>query len=125
MKSALPIIRSSNTRNMRPRSPGSSSMSRFLKTSISFMCIMQFLMIHASNFRPVKRVGDVLKVFDMVAQKIPAKLLLIGGGSERNKCEKECRELASGEHIRFLGKMEMVDEILSVGDIFILPSETE
>ena len=83
------------------------------------------LIIHASNFRPVKRVSDVIKIFNIIAEKIPSKLLLIGDGPDRNKCEKESRETPAGEHIRFLGKMDVVEEILSVGDIFILPSETE
>ena len=83
------------------------------------------LIIHASNFRPVKRVTDVIKIFNIINKKIPSKLLLIGDGPDRNKCEKESRETPAGEHIRFLGKMDMVEEILSVGDLFILPSETE
>lgn len=83
------------------------------------------LIIHASNFRPVKRVSDVIKIFNIINKKIPSKLLLIGDGPDRNKCEKESRETPAGEHIRFLGKMDMVEEILSVGDLFILPSETE
>ena len=83
------------------------------------------LIVHASNFRPVKRVSDVIKVFEKIVEKIPAKLLLIGDGPDRNKCEKESREIPSSEHIRFLGKMDMVEEILSIGDVFVLPSETE
>jgi N-acetyl-alpha-D-glucosaminyl L-malate synthase BshA len=83
------------------------------------------LIIHASNFRPVKRVQDVVKVFNKIAEKIPSKLLLIGDGPDREKIEKECRESPVSEHIRFLGKMDVVEEILSVGDLFILPSETE
>ncbi|MCC7232972.1 MAG: N-acetyl-alpha-D-glucosaminyl L-malate synthase BshA, partial [Bacteroidia bacterium] len=83
------------------------------------------LIVHASNFRAVKRVGDVIKVFSRVAQKIHAKLLLIGDGPERNAIEKESRECPSGEHIRFLGKQEAVEEILSISDLFLLPSETE
>ena len=57
--------------------------------------------------------------------KIPSKLLLIGDGPDRNKSEKESRETPAGDHIRFLGKMDVVEEILSIGDIFLLPSETE
>ncbi|HNP99761.1 MAG TPA: N-acetyl-alpha-D-glucosaminyl L-malate synthase BshA, partial [Bacteroidia bacterium] len=83
------------------------------------------LIVHASNFRPVKRVSDVIQVFNRVVQKIPSKLLLIGDGPDRGKIEKECRESAACEHIRFLGKLEAVEEILSIGDLFILPSETE
>ena len=83
------------------------------------------MIVHASNFRPVKRVSDVIKVFNKIAEKIPSKLLMIGDGPERNRAEKECREIANGEHIRFLGKMDVVEEILSICDLFILPSETE
>ncbi len=83
------------------------------------------LIIHASNFRPVKRVSDVIQVFNKIVEKIPSKLLLIGDGPDRDRCEKESRESPAGEHIRFLGKMDVVEEILSVGDVFLLPSETE
>jgi L-malate glycosyltransferase len=83
------------------------------------------LIVHASNFRPVKRVSDVIKVFNKIADKIPSKLLMIGDGPERNRAEKECREIPNGEHIRFLGKIDVVEEILSICDLFVLPSETE
>lgn len=83
------------------------------------------IIIHASNFRPVKRVSDVITIFNKIAEKIPSKLLLIGDGPDRDKCEKESRDSPASEHIRFLGKMDVVEEILSVGDIFLLPSETE
>ena len=83
------------------------------------------LIVHASNFRKVKRVGDVIKVFTKVQQQIPSKLLLIGDGPERTNIEKECRESSACDHIRFLGKQEPIEEILSVCDLFILPSETE
>lgn len=83
------------------------------------------LIVHASNFRAVKRVGDVIKVFSRVVQKIPSKLILIGDGPERVNIERECRETNFGDHIRFLGKQEAVEEILSICDLFVLPSETE
>ncbi len=83
------------------------------------------LIVHASNFRPVKRVSDVIKVFNKIAEKIPSKLLMIGDGPERSRAEKECREIENGEHIRFLGKIDVVEEILSICDLFVLPSETE
>lgn len=83
------------------------------------------LVIHTSNFRKVKRVEDVIHVFNRIIQKVPAKLLLIGDGPERNTIEKLCRQLGACEHIRFLGKQEAVEEILSVCDLFIMPSETE
>ena len=83
------------------------------------------LIIHASNFRPVKAGQRCCLGIQPGAGKIPAKLLLIGDGPDRSKVEKECRECSACEHIRFLGKLEAVEEILSIGDLFILPSETE
>ena len=83
------------------------------------------LIVHTSNFRKVKRVEDVLKVFDRVREILPAKLLLIGDGPERTNMEKTARCLAHPEDVRFLGKQEAVEEILSVCDLFIMPSETE
>ena len=83
------------------------------------------LIVHASNFRRVKRVGDVIKVFGRVIQKIPSKLILIGDGPDRVNIEKECRESEYCDHIRFLGKQEAVEEVLSICDLFVLPSETE
>lgn len=83
------------------------------------------ILVHTSNFRKVKRVDDVIRVFSLVKEKIPSKLLLIGDGPERMHIEKLCRELDICEKITFLGKQEMVEEILSVCDLFILPSESE
>jgi N-acetyl-alpha-D-glucosaminyl L-malate synthase BshA len=83
------------------------------------------LLVHTSNFRKVKRVEDVIHVFNNVRKIIPAKLLLVGDGPERIKMEKLCRELGTCEDIRFLGKMEAVEEVLSVSDLFLMPSEKE
>ncbi len=83
------------------------------------------LVVHASNFRPVKRVGDVVKVFHNISKAIPSKLLMIGDGPERERVEKECRDTSDCENIRFLGKIDVVEEILSICDLFILPSESE
>ncbi len=83
------------------------------------------LIVHTSNFRKVKRVEDVLKVFDLIRNVIPSKLLLIGDGPERTHIEKLARCLTYPEDVRFLGKQEAVEEILSVCDLFIMPSETE
>jgi len=85
----------------------------------------EYLITHTSNFRKVKRVEDVIKVFYNIRKKIPAKLLLVGDGPERNKMEKLCRELGTCEDIRFLGKLDAVEEVLSVSDLFIMPSEKE
>ncbi len=83
------------------------------------------LIVHASNFRKVKRVQDVVEVFHRINSKIPSKLLLIGDGPERHAIEQKCRECNDSNDIRFLGKQEAVEEILSVSDLFLLPSETE
>lgn len=83
------------------------------------------LLVHTSNFRKVKRVEDVVKIFGKVREKIPSKLLLVGDGPERQNIEMLCRELNLCDGISFLGKQDPVEEILSVCDLFIMPSETE
>lgn len=83
------------------------------------------LIVHTSNFRKVKRVDDVVRVFDKVRKILPAKLLLVGDGPERLKIEEMCRELKVCDDIRFLGKLDAVEEVLSVADLFIMPSEKE
>jgi len=83
------------------------------------------IIVHTSNFRKVKRVGDVIRVFHKVQQTIPSRLLLIGDGPERSNIEKVCRELQVCDKVTFLGKQEAIEEILSVCDLFILPSEAE
>ncbi|HAC24439.1 MAG TPA: N-acetyl-alpha-D-glucosaminyl L-malate synthase BshA [Cytophagales bacterium] len=83
------------------------------------------LVVHISNFRKVKRIGDVMSVFYNIQQEIPAKLLMIGDGPERAKAEKQARELGIHDDVRFLGKLEAVEEVLSVADLFLMPSEKE
>ena len=83
------------------------------------------IMVHTSNFRKVKRVEDVIAVFCLVNQRIPSRLLMIGDGPERSHIEKMSRDMQCHNSITFLGKQEAVEEILSVCDLFILPSETE
>lgn len=83
------------------------------------------IIIHTSNFRKVKRVEDVVAVFSQIIREIPAKLLLIGDGPERSHIEKVCREHNTCDWVTFLGKQEAIEEILSIGDLFILPSESE
>lgn len=83
------------------------------------------ILAHVSNFRKVKRVEDVIHVFEKVRQSIPSKLLMIGDGPERPNAEELCRTLGVCNDIRFLGKQEQVDEILSITDLFVLPSEYE
>jgi len=83
------------------------------------------LIVHTSNFRKVKRIEDVVAVFQKLREKIPVKLLLVGDGPERTKIESLCRECGDCGDIRFLGKLEAVEEVLSVADLFIMPSEKE
>jgi N-acetyl-alpha-D-glucosaminyl L-malate synthase BshA len=83
------------------------------------------LLIHVSNFRKVKRVEDVLRVFDRVRKVVPSKLILIGDGPEKANIERLCRELGTCNDIRSLGKMVNPEQILCVADLFILPSQTE
>jgi L-malate glycosyltransferase len=83
------------------------------------------LLVHTSNFRAVKRVEDVVRVFHKVRKEIPSKLLLVGDGPERMNIEMLCRELGNCSDIRFLGKLDAVEEVLSVSDLFIMPSEKE
>ncbi len=83
------------------------------------------LVVHTSNFRKVKRVEDVVLIFQNLREKIPVKLLLVGDGPERTRIEGMCRECGDCDDIRFLGKLEAVEEVLSVADLFIMPSEKE
>ena len=91
----------------------------------SFAKDSEKIIIHISNFRKVKRVQDVLKVFVKIRKEIPSKLLLIGDGPERLKMEQLCRNLDLCDNIRFIGKLKAVERVLSVSDLFLLPSETE
>ena len=83
------------------------------------------IFVHASNFRKIKRVEDVIKVFAEVQKQIPSKLLMVGDGPERHICEEMAKELDVTEHVRFVGRQEQIEEILAVSDIFLLPSEYE
>ncbi|MDJ1481336.1 N-acetyl-alpha-D-glucosaminyl L-malate synthase BshA [Cytophagaceae bacterium YF14B1] len=83
------------------------------------------ILIHTSNFRKVKRIEDVVKVFAEVHKQIPSKLLLVGDGPERAGIERMCRQLDIADAVRFLGKLDAVEEVLSVSDLFIMPSEKE
>ena len=83
------------------------------------------ILVHTSNFRKVKRVEDVIKIFAIVSKKVACKLLLIGDGPERTNIELLSREMGVDDRVTFLGKQEQIEEILSVCDLFILTSETE
>ncbi|MCB0790257.1 MAG: N-acetyl-alpha-D-glucosaminyl L-malate synthase BshA [Flavobacteriales bacterium] len=83
------------------------------------------LLVHISNFRPVKRVEDVVGVFRRVREKLPARLLLIGDGPERQRIENMCRSANDCHDILFLGKMTGPEEVLRVCDLFVLTSDSE
>ncbi len=83
------------------------------------------IICHISNFRKVKRVKDVMKIFAKVNSQIPSVLLLVGDGPQRNSLEKLCRELDLCSRVIFLGKLQDTARVLKLADLFILPSETE
>jgi N-acetyl-alpha-D-glucosaminyl L-malate synthase BshA len=83
------------------------------------------ILMHLSNFRPVKRVTDVVKVFAQVVREIPARLVLVGDGPERSAAEWLARDLRIHERVHFLGKQERVNELLPLADLMLMPSELE
>ena len=85
----------------------------------------EYLITHISNFRKVKRVCDVIRIFHMVNSKIPSKLLMIGDGPDRIRAETLARDLGIEDKVRFLGKINITYKILACSDIFVLPSESE
>jgi len=80
---------------------------------------------HVSNFREVKRVKDVIRVFARIRRAMPATLVMIGDGPERVDAENEARDLAVNDDVRFLGRLDSVASLLQASDLFILPSQTE
>ncbi|MBX7043754.1 MAG: N-acetyl-alpha-D-glucosaminyl L-malate synthase BshA [Ignavibacteria bacterium] len=83
------------------------------------------ILIHISNFRALKRVQDVIKIYDEVRKKVDSKLILVGDGPDRSDCELLVRELEIADHVRFMGKQDALVELLSISDIFIMPSQSE
>jgi L-malate glycosyltransferase len=83
------------------------------------------ILMHLSNFRPVKRVVDVVKVFAQVVRETPAQLVLVGDGPERSAAEWLARDLKIHERVHFLGKQERVNELLPLADLLLMPSELE
>jgi L-malate glycosyltransferase len=83
------------------------------------------IIVHASNFRKVKRVEDVVATFLLIQEKMPATLLLLGDGPERSHIEAKARECQSHDNIKFLGKQEQMEDILPIADLFLLTSEYE
>jgi N-acetyl-alpha-D-glucosaminyl L-malate synthase BshA len=83
------------------------------------------VLLHASNFRKVKRVEDVVKIFYEVSQQIPSKLLFVGDGPERGSAEELCRKLDICDDVHFVGKQEQMEDILAIADLFLLTSDYE
>ena len=84
------------------------------------------VLVHVSNFREVKRVSDTVEIFNKVLENgVQAHLLLIGDGPDRQKVETRCRELDICSKVRFLGKQEKIEDILSIADLFLIPSGSE
>lgn len=83
------------------------------------------IILHASNFRKIKRIADVIHTYDQIRKSLPCKLLLVGDGPERHMAEELCRELGIDEETRFLGKQQDMEDIYAISDLFLLPSEYE
>ena len=83
------------------------------------------ILIHASNFRKLKRVDDVVRIFAKVRQQLPAKLMMVGDGPERHAAEELSRELDICDDVRFVGKQEQMEDIMVISDLFLLTSEYE
>ena len=83
------------------------------------------ILVHISNFRPVKRVGDVIKIFAKIREEIPVKLLMVGDGPDRESAEYLCRDYGYCDDVKFLGKSNDVPQLLAISDLFVLPSEKE
>ncbi|GEP51811.1 N-acetyl-alpha-D-glucosaminyl L-malate synthase BshA [Flavobacterium noncentrifugens] len=83
------------------------------------------IITHISNFRKVKRIPDIIKIFYKIQQQIPARLMMVGDGPEKEKAERLCQELGIIDKVIFFGNSNEIDTILSYSDLFLLPSETE
>jgi N-acetyl-alpha-D-glucosaminyl L-malate synthase BshA len=83
------------------------------------------VIMHVSNFRPVKRVRDIVRTFARIDREVPSALVMVGDGPERVTAEQEARDLGVHEHVFFLGKLESVAPLLASADLFLLPSESE
>ncbi len=83
------------------------------------------VIVHTSNFRPVKRVPDVIHIFYEIQKTIPSTLILIGDGPDRSQCELICRELKIQEKVKFVGKQTEIVPLLSIADLFLMPSQSE
>jgi len=83
------------------------------------------VIMHASNFRKLKRVDDVIRIFEIINREVPSKLMMVGDGPDRHDAEELSRELNICNHVRFVGKQEQMEEIMAISDLFLLTSEYE
>ncbi|REK77222.1 N-acetyl-alpha-D-glucosaminyl L-malate synthase BshA [Paenibacillus paeoniae] len=83
------------------------------------------ILMHISNFRPVKRVSDVVEIFERVSKRVPSKLLLVGEGPELTKIQCKIKNMGLEDRVHFLGKQEDVAQVISMADVLLLPSEKE
>jgi N-acetyl-alpha-D-glucosaminyl L-malate synthase BshA len=90
-----------------------------------FYCEGEKLICHISNFRPVKRIMDVVEIFEKVNRRTPSRLLMIGDGPDRSRAEAYCREHHLRDRVYFLGNVQNLEDILGACDLFLLPSDTE
>lgn len=107
-----------DTTRYAPQKTGGCHRERFAKKG-------ERILIHISNFRPSKRVSDVVRVFAAVRREVPSVLLMVGDGIERTQSRDVAVELGVERHVRYLGQMDAVEDILGCGDLFILTSENE
>jgi len=98
---------------------------RRAKARLDFAAPDEFLLMHLSNFRPVKRIADVVEIFARVAKAVPARLALIGDGPDRSTAEWLAQKLGVSERVAFLGKQDRVHELLPLADLMLMPSEME
>jgi len=108
--------------------PNFVDVSRFQKNGgaiRAFFSCDERLLCHVSNFRPVKRILDVLEIFVRVLKRVPSRLILVGDGPERSGAEAFCRERGILDKVLFLGQLNNIEEVIGACDLFILPSETE
>ena len=101
------------------------SPNRAYKDRAAFAKPEEKILLHISNFRPVKRVLDVVRILDRVTREVPAVLLMVGEGPERSSAQALARRLGLQDRVRFLGTQESIEEIAGMADVFLLPSELE
>jgi N-acetyl-alpha-D-glucosaminyl L-malate synthase BshA len=98
---------------------------RGYKDRSAFAAPGERILLHTSNFRPVKRVADVVRIFERVNREVPSVLLMLGEGPERGLAHTLARRLGLGERVRFLGQQDSAGEVTGMADVFLLPSELE